>query len=197
MHHIINWKKYIFLNKNTKIPTNGDIIAPILENVEHIPIPTFLQKKYELINCVIFFIYLFSKCQTSRIKLNNVYLQYLRLVGYNSGVNRKSVLKEPVTDIFPANVAITESIISVSSPSVKETNTLKQRINTIFWLLLYNKSLDFLRQKIRSNQGKVLRDPVTDLFRANFYKGHNNRFIYKRKYNLWTKYFNSNCIINL
>lgn len=67
-----------------KIPTNGDIIAPILEKVEQIPIPTFL-----------------------------------RLVGYNSGVNRKSVLNDPVTDIFPANVAITESKISVSSPSEK------------------------------------------------------------------------------
>lgn len=65
------------------------------------------------------------------MKQNNRYLDYLRLVGYNSGVNRNSVLKEHVTDIFPANVAITESIISISSPSVKETNTLKQRINTI------------------------------------------------------------------
>lgn len=68
----------------------------------------------------------------SRIKLNNIYLEYLRLVGYNSGVNRKSVLNDPVTDIFPANVVITESKISVSSPSVKETNTLEQTINKLF-----------------------------------------------------------------
>lgn len=68
----------------------------------------------------------------SRIKLYNIYLEYLRLVGYNSGVNRNSVLNEPVTDIFPANVAITDSKISVSFPSVKETNTLEQRINKIF-----------------------------------------------------------------
>lgn len=44
----------IFMNKKlekkkyTKIPTNGDIIAPILEKVEQIPIPTFLQKKYRV-----------------------------------------------------------------------------------------------------------------------------------------------------
>lgn len=68
----------------------------------------------------------------SRIKLYNIYLEYLRLVGYNSGVNRNSVLNEPVTDIFPANVAITDSKISVSFPSVKETNTLEQRIKKIF-----------------------------------------------------------------
>lgn len=48
----MNKKKNIFpkkkIKKNTKIPTNGDIIAPILEKVEQIPIPTFLQKKYRV-----------------------------------------------------------------------------------------------------------------------------------------------------
>lgn len=44
--HFHELKKFIFQKKkNTKIPTNGDIIAPILEKVEQIPIPTFLQMK--------------------------------------------------------------------------------------------------------------------------------------------------------
>lgn len=49
--HFHELKKNIFpktktkTKKYTKIPTNGDIIAPILEKVEQIPIPTFLQKK--------------------------------------------------------------------------------------------------------------------------------------------------------
>lgn len=50
--HFHELKKIYFSKKkkkkNTKIPTNGDIIAPILEKVEQIPIPTFLQKKYRV-----------------------------------------------------------------------------------------------------------------------------------------------------
>lgn len=59
------------------------------------------------------------------IKLNNIYLEYFRLVGYNLGVNRKSVLNDFVMDIFFVNVVIIESKISVLFLFVKEMNILE------------------------------------------------------------------------